>query len=67
MPTYDADEDFKDIGLDLGFNWGFAQRWDLRGLLQAKQLVGDADDGSPVVDEGSETQLFTAVLVVFKF
>jgi hypothetical protein len=29
--------------------------------------VGDADDGSPVVDEGSETQLFTAVLVVFKF
>ena len=26
-----------------------------------------ADDDSPVVDEGSETQLFTAVLVVFKF
>jgi hypothetical protein len=29
--------------------------------------VGDADDDSPVVDEGSETQLFTAVLVVFNF
>jgi hypothetical protein len=29
--------------------------------------VGDADDDSPVVDEDSETQLFSAVLVVFKF
>jgi outer membrane scaffolding protein for murein synthesis (MipA/OmpV family) len=67
LPTYDADESFKDIGLDLGVNWAFAQKWNLRGLLQVKQLVGDADDGSPVVDEGSETQLFTAVLVVFKF
>jgi outer membrane scaffolding protein for murein synthesis (MipA/OmpV family) len=60
LPTYDAD-------LDLGASWAFAQNWNLRGLLQVKQLVGDADDGSPVVDEGSETQLFTAVLVVFKF
>jgi outer membrane protein len=67
LDRYDADESFKDIGLDLGANWAFAQSWNLRGLLQVKQLVGDADDGSPVVDEGSETQLFTAVLVVFKF
>jgi outer membrane scaffolding protein for murein synthesis (MipA/OmpV family) len=67
LPIYDADEGFKDVGLDLGVNWAFAQRWNLRGLLQVKQLVGDADDDSPVVDEGSETQLFTAVLVLFKF
>ena len=66
LPTYDADEGIKDVGLDLGANWAFAQNWNLRGLLQVKQLVGDADDGSPVVDEGSETQLFTAVMVVFK-
>jgi outer membrane scaffolding protein for murein synthesis (MipA/OmpV family) len=67
LDRYNADEDIKDVALDLGANWGFAQRWDLRGMLQVKQLVGDADDGSPVVDRGSETQLFTAVLVVFKF
>jgi outer membrane scaffolding protein for murein synthesis (MipA/OmpV family) len=67
LPTYEADEGFKDIGLDLGVNWAIAPRWNLRGLLQVKQLVGDADDDSPVVDEGSETQLFTAVLVMFKF
>ena len=67
LAQYDADEGIKDVGLDFGLNWGFAQSWDLRGLFQVKQLVGDADDDSPVVDEGSETQLFTAVLVVFKF
>jgi len=67
LDTYDADGGMKDIGLDFGANWGFAQSWDLRGLLQIKQLVGDADDDSPVVDQGSETQMFTAVLVVFKF
>jgi outer membrane scaffolding protein for murein synthesis (MipA/OmpV family) len=67
LDEYDADEGIKDVGLDFGLNWGFAQRWDLRGLFQISQLVGDADDDSPVVDQGSETQLFTAVLVVFKF
>ena len=67
LDRYDADGGMKDIGLDLGVNWGFAQNWALQGLFQVKQLVGDADDDSPVVDQGSETQLFTAVLVVFKF
>ena len=67
LDRYDADESIKDEALDLGANWGFAQRWDLRGMLQVKQLVGDASDDSPVVDQGSETQLFTAILVVFKF
>ena len=67
LDRYNADGGMKDIGLDFGANWRFAQNWDLRGLFQVKQLVGDADDDSPVVDEGSETQLFTAVLVVFNF
>ena len=67
LDRYDADGGMKDVGLDLGVNWGFAPNWALQGLFQIKQLVGDADDDSPVVDEGSETQFFTAVLVVFKF
>ena len=67
LDEYEADSGMKDVGLDLGVNWRFAQSWDLRGLLQVKQLVGDADDDSPVVDEGSETQAFTAVLVVWNF
>jgi outer membrane scaffolding protein for murein synthesis (MipA/OmpV family) len=67
LDRYNADDGMKDIALDFGANWRFAQNWDLRGLLQVKQLVGDADDDSPVVDEGSETQLFTAVLLVCNF
>jgi outer membrane protein len=67
LDRYDADGGMKDVGLDLGVNWGFAPSWDLRGLFQYKRLIGDADDDSPVVDEGSENQLFTAILVVFKF
>ncbi|MGD2038476.1 MAG: MipA/OmpV family protein [Desulfobacterales bacterium] len=67
LDPYDADEGMKDIGLDFGANWRFAQNWDLRGLLQVKQLVGDADDDSPVVDQGSETQVFTGVMVLYNF
>ena len=67
LDRYDADSGMKDVGLDLGLNWRFAQNWDLRGLFQAKKLVGDADDDSPVVDEGSEFQAFAAVLVVWNF
>ena len=67
LDEYDADGGMKDVGLDLAANWRFAQNWDLRGLFQYKRLVGDADDDSPVVDEGSENQAFTAVLVLWNF
>ncbi len=67
LSRYDADGGMKDVALNLGVNWGFAQNWDLRGLVQIKQLVGDADDDSPVTDEGSETQFFGGLLVVFNF
>jgi outer membrane scaffolding protein for murein synthesis (MipA/OmpV family) len=67
LDKYDADSGIKDVGLDLGVNWAFASNWDLRGLARYSKLVGDADDDSPVVDQGSENQFFTGVLVLFKF
>ncbi len=67
LNQYDAEGGMKDYGIDLGLNWNFASSWALRGLVRVSQLVGDADDGSPVVDEGSETQLFGGVMVMFKF
>jgi outer membrane scaffolding protein for murein synthesis (MipA/OmpV family) len=67
LNRYNADGGMKDYGIDLGLNWNFASSWDLRGIARINQLVGDADDGSPVVDEGSETQFFGGVLVMFKF
>lgn len=67
LKRYNADGGIKDYGLDLGVNWNFASNWGLRGILSISQLVGDADDDSPVTDQGSETQVFTGVLVMFKF
>ncbi len=67
LDTYDPDDGIKDLGLNLGANWRFASNWNLRGLFRLTQLVGDADDDSPVVDEGSETQLFTGLLILYSF
>jgi outer membrane scaffolding protein for murein synthesis (MipA/OmpV family) len=67
LNRYNADGGMKDYGIDLGVNWNFARSWALRGIASVSQLVGDADNDSPVVDEGSETQFLSGVMVMFKF
>ena len=67
LKRYNADGGMKDVGIDLGLNWNFASSWDLRGIASISQLIGDADDSSPVVNEGSETQFMGGVMVLFKF
>ena len=67
LSRYNADGGIKDVGLDLGLNWAITQNWNARGIASYTQLVGDADDGSPVVDQGSESQFFGAALVIYKF
>ena len=67
LDRYNADGGMKDYGIDLGLTWNFASSWSLRGLASISQLVGDASDDSPVVNEGSETQLLGGVMVLFKF
>jgi outer membrane scaffolding protein for murein synthesis (MipA/OmpV family) len=62
-----ADSGIKDVGLDLGVNFIINQNWSTKGIASYTQLVGDANDDSPVVDEGSEGQFFGAALVVYKF
>jgi len=67
LNQYNADGGMKDVGIDLGVNWNFTGNWALRGIAQVSQLVGDADDSSPVVDEGSETQFIGGVLIMYRF
>ena len=67
LAVYDADEGFKDVGLDLGVRWNFASNLGLQGLLSISQLVGDADDDSPITDQGDETQIFGGVLLIYNF
>lgn len=67
LDRYKADSGIKDVGIDLALNWKISQRWSAQAIGSYTQLVGDADDSSPVVDEGSEGQLFGAALIVFSF
>jgi outer membrane scaffolding protein for murein synthesis (MipA/OmpV family) len=53
--------------VDVTYNWNFTGSWRLISLLGISQLVGDADDSSPVVDEGSETQGRLGVIVTYQF
>jgi outer membrane scaffolding protein for murein synthesis (MipA/OmpV family) len=67
LDRYDAEAGIKDVGINLGLNWVITQNWSTRGVVSYTQLVGDADDDSPVVDEGDEGQLFGAVMAVYSF
>ncbi|MCK5487338.1 MAG: MipA/OmpV family protein [Desulfobacterales bacterium] len=67
LNRYNADSGIKDVGINLAVNWIITQSWSAKGITSYTQLVGDADDGSPVVDEGSEGQFFGAALVVYSF
>lgn len=67
LPRYDADSGFYDVGLNVTHNWNFTGSWRLVSFLGISQLVGDADDDSPVVDEGSETQGRLGAMVTYTF
>jgi outer membrane scaffolding protein for murein synthesis (MipA/OmpV family) len=64
---YDPDGGVKDVGLDLGLGYMINSNWSTRAVGKYTMLVGDADDASPVVDEGDESQFFGALLVVYTF
>jgi outer membrane protein len=67
LDRYDADAGIKDVGINLGLNWIINESWSARGIASYTQLLGDASDDSPVVDEGDEGQLFGAVMGVYSF
>ena len=67
LDRYNADAGIKDVGVNLGLNWVLTQNWSARGIVSYTQLLGDASDDSPVVDEGDESQLFTTVMAVYSF
>ena len=67
LDRYDAEAGIKDVGVNLGLNKIINQNWSARGVVSYTQLLGDASDDSPVVDEGDEGQLFGAVMAVYSF
>ncbi len=67
LSQYDADSGIKDVGFDLGIACQFTDHWGGRLLGSYNLLVSDADESSPVTDEGSQHQFFLGVLVVYTF
>lgn len=67
LDRYNADAGIKDIGINLGANWIITQNWSVMGIASYTQLLGDASNDSPVVDEGSEGQFFGAAMAVYRF
>ena len=64
---YDADEDFKDVGLTCVVSYQFNESWGTTGVLGYTRLVGDAED-SPVVDNrGDENQLLGGIMATYRF
>jgi len=67
LDRYNADAGIKDVGINLGLNKIINESWGAKGIVSFTQLLGDASDDSPVVDEGSEGQFFGAVMAVYSF
>jgi len=62
LPTFGADEGFKDIGLRFTAIWaGPGSGWEhlrLMGLFSWFKMLGDAEDSPVVDDEGDDSQFF---------
>lgn len=67
LDTYNADAGFQDVGLSASAHFTPWKRWGILAGVNYYRLVGDADDSSPVTDEGSENQIHGVVAVTYRF
>ncbi len=67
LHTFDADEGFKDVGLNLLASYKPWEHWGFMGLASYKRLLDDAEDSPVVDDEGDANQLSAGVLVFYRF
>lgn len=67
LSTFNADDGFKDVGVDANLTYQFTNNWSATGTLKYTRLLGDAAD-SPVTDNnGDENQLFGGLLINYTF
>ena len=68
LRKFDADAGLKDVGFDLGIMCRFTKNWGGGRLLGGyKLLLNNADESSPVTNEGSQHQFFGGLLAVYTF
>jgi outer membrane protein len=67
LNTFNADDGFKDVGVNASLTYQFAGNWSATGLVRYTRLLGDAED-SPVTDDaGDENQVFSGLLINYTF
>ena len=67
LDTYDADEGFKDVGLNVSATFKPWEHWGFMGLLRYKRLLNDAEDSPVVDDEGDANQLTGGIILFYRF
>ncbi len=67
LSTYNPDAGFKDVAIGTSLTYKFSQRWSVTGSARYARLIGDADDDSPVTDQGSEGQFLGGLMVNLHF
>lgn len=67
LSPYNADSGLKDIGVELRLNWNFWGNWNALGIVDYTRLVNDADESSPVTNEGSANQFLGGLVVLYSF
>ncbi len=67
LKTFEADADFKDIGVSAIFLQNVSKHWNMAYTLGYKRLLGDAEDSPIVDDEGSANQFFGGIIGAYTF
>ena len=63
LSTFSASDGFKDVGVNIAFNYDMTERWDLGIIGGWTRLLNDAED-SPVVDDAGDENQFIGGLYV---
>ncbi len=67
LNRFDADDGFKDIGLNIGLTYRITDSWSATGLANYTRLLGDAEDSPVTDDEGSANQFFAGLRIDYSF
>ena len=67
LDRYDADDDFRDVGLGLTLNHSLSPSWTVSGIFKYQRLLGDAEDSPVVDDQGDENQYFAGAMGIYHF
>ena len=67
LDRFDADDGFKDFGVNIALTYRFTESWSLTGLGSYKRLLSDAEDSPVTDDEGDADQFFGGARIDFSF